>query len=192
MAIAIPIALAAAAAASAAAAQRKEKNAYGMADLRSREAAAESQRRSGLRMGELTDFTQRYTPENRVAAANKAATDYTTERTAALAGGAPGQPTYQNPDALAWNARKVAEEGTRMNDIVRQLSKLDAPTRMAFSDSINNGNFSSDYLSRLRSDAVMRGAQTGEARTRAQNAPAAGAGWRTASSIFGTLAAAAA
>lgn len=189
MAFAIPIALMAASAAASASAARKQKKAAQSADTLAGEGRADWHRRNQENIDRLQLFAQnQYDPAQRAQKWDQAARTTENARNAELAAAdsGPAISTGQPMDAtqLAWAGSQAAEEGSRMRDVVRLLSKASAPQTAGFQEGIDSANAFSEYGSRAQDANNMFRAFGGEVDKRVGKIGTAGSSQNLLASLF--------
>jgi len=189
MAVAIPIALMAASAAASAAAARKEKKAANAARQLGAEGRDEFNRRNKANLDSLQLFAEDQYGAGRPQRWDAAAKGMETSRLADLqTSGAntidTGSGAGMDANQLAWAGKVASDEGTRMRDVVKLLSKAAAPQTAGFDEGMKAAQFGSDYASRANSARQMADAWGVETGGRVANIPNAGAPQQLLSSLF--------
>lgn len=188
---AVPIGLAIAGAASGYAGARKEKKAIQAAQRLAAEGRADYGRRNAENLAKLHAFAgNTYGVEPRAqrwadtAAATEAARN--AELAAAPQGADMSTSGPQDAAQLAWIAKTKADEGQRLHDVVRLLSKAGAPQSAAFREGVDYGQFAGDYGSRLGDANNMLRAFGVDTQGRMDKAKSAGSAWNLLSNLFWT------
>lgn len=184
----IPIALMAASAAASAAANRKEKKGYDSARQLSAEGRDDYRVRKQQNLNKLHTFAADQYGPGREQKWSQAADQTEARRMGELAAAGPGQQIStgdpMDADQLAWAGKVAADEGQRLHDTVRLLSKASAPQTAGFDEGVNSANFYSDYGSSEQDANNMLRAFGGDVDGRLGKASQAGGPYNMLSSLF--------